>query len=179
MRAPIYGSSSDPAPQYLPASDPVLSGYSDSSDVFGGTTGPNSTTLISSALDLAFVGSAPAPVSTPSSQPAPVQSAPTSSPASSAVGSPVSAPAPSPVSAPAPMQPQITRTTNKTQSKGKIMAGQVNGTVTAASPLRVVVDGATVDSLAASLDGATYLLDDRVLVQLRNPQIPVILGVVT
>lgn len=59
------------------------------------------------------------------------------------------------------------------------MAGQVNGTVTAASPLRVVVDGATVDSLAASLDGATYLLDDRVLVQLRNPQIPVILGVVT
>lgn len=59
------------------------------------------------------------------------------------------------------------------------MAGQVNGTVTQASPLRVVVDGATVDSLAASLDGATYLLDARVLVQLRNPQIPVILGVVT
>ena len=181
MRAPItYGSSSDPAPTYAPASEPVLSSYSDSSDVFGGNDGPNSTTLISAAISLQFVGPAPAPqtVSTPSSQPASVSSSPVSS---APAPSPVSAPAPSPVSAPAPMQPQIIRTTNNsTQSKGKkIMANTVNGTVTQASPLRVVVDGATVDSLGASLDGATYLLNDRVLIQLRNPQIPIVLGVVT
>lgn len=57
------------------------------------------------------------------------------------------------------------------------MASQVSGTITQASPLRVVVDGATVDSLAGTLNAATYLLDARVVVQIRNPQIPLILGI--
>ncbi len=60
------------------------------------------------------------------------------------------------------------------------MAGsQVSGTITQASPLRVVVDGATVDSLAMTLDGCTYVLDARVTVQIRNPQIPLVLGTET
>ena len=57
------------------------------------------------------------------------------------------------------------------------MAGsQVYGTITQASPLRVVVDGATVDSPADSLNAATYLLNARVTVQIRNPQVPLIVG---
>lgn len=60
------------------------------------------------------------------------------------------------------------------------MAGsQVAGTVTQASPLKVVVDGATVDSPADVLSGATYVFNARVLVQLRNPQVPIVLGVLT
>lgn len=54
---------------------------------------------------------------------------------------------------------------------------QVKGTVTVASPLRVVVDGATTDSPAAALDGATYSVADRVTVTVRNPQIPLVNGV--
>lgn len=56
---------------------------------------------------------------------------------------------------------------------------QVSPTVTQASPLRVVADGATVDSLAGSLNGATYAFDARVIVRVRNPQIPLVLGVET
>jgi len=51
------------------------------------------------------------------------------------------------------------------------------GTITQASPLRVVVDGATVDSPAMALDGATYSLAARVTVTVRNPQIPLVNGV--
>jgi len=54
---------------------------------------------------------------------------------------------------------------------------QTHGTVTAASPLRVVVDGATVDSPAVALDGATYALNDRVTITGRNPQVPIVIGV--
>lgn len=57
------------------------------------------------------------------------------------------------------------------------MASQVSGTITQVSPIRVVVDGATVDSLAGVLNAATYLLNARVVVQIRNPQIPLVLGV--
>lgn len=56
---------------------------------------------------------------------------------------------------------------------------QVSGTVTQASPLKVVVDGATVDSFANVLDGATYVLDARVIIQLRNPQMPLVMGLAT
>lgn len=53
----------------------------------------------------------------------------------------------------------------------------VSGTITQASPLRVVVDGATVDSPAQVLDGATYSLGARVVVAIRTPQVPLIQGV--
>ncbi len=53
---------------------------------------------------------------------------------------------------------------------------QVLGTITQASPLRVVVDGAVTDSLADSLNAATYLLGARVTVQIRNPRIPLVIG---
>ena len=51
------------------------------------------------------------------------------------------------------------------------------GTMTQASPLRVAVDGATQDSPAKALDGATYSLAARVTVTVRNPQIPLVNGV--
>ena len=54
---------------------------------------------------------------------------------------------------------------------------QTHGTVSQASPLRVVVDGATVDSPAVALDGATYALNDRVTITGRNPQIPLVIGI--
>lgn len=54
---------------------------------------------------------------------------------------------------------------------------QTHGTITSASPLRVVVDGATVDSPAVALDGATYALNARVTVTGRNPQVPLVIGI--
>lgn len=56
---------------------------------------------------------------------------------------------------------------------------QVKGTVTAASPLRVVVDGATVDSPANAIDAATYSIGNRVTITVRNPQVPLVQGVET
>lgn len=53
----------------------------------------------------------------------------------------------------------------------------VKGTVTDDSPLRVVVDGATVDTPAKALDGATYTIGDRVTVTVRNPLVPLVQGV--
>lgn len=53
---------------------------------------------------------------------------------------------------------------------------QVAATVTQASPLRVVVDGATVDSFANALDAATYAAGDRVTVTVRNPRPPLVQG---
>jgi len=55
----------------------------------------------------------------------------------------------------------------------------VRATVTQASPLRVVVDGATVDSPAQVLDGGTYTLGARVVVALTTPQLPIVQGVAT
>lgn len=74
--------------------------------------------------------------------------------------------------------PQITLYSAK-KSRRIDMDIQVSPTVTQASPLRVVADGATVDSLAGSLNGATYAFDARVIVRVRNPQIPLVLGVET
>lgn len=54
---------------------------------------------------------------------------------------------------------------------------QGKGTISQASPLRVIVDGATVDSPAKTLDAATYLLNARVTLTIRNPEIPMINGV--
>jgi hypothetical protein len=54
---------------------------------------------------------------------------------------------------------------------------QTHGTVTQASPLRVVVDGATVDSSAVALNGATYALNNRVTITVRTPLVPVVLGI--
>jgi len=54
---------------------------------------------------------------------------------------------------------------------------QEPATVTQASPLRVIVDGATVDSAASSLNGATYAVNDRVTVTLRNPRPPQVQGI--
>lgn len=54
---------------------------------------------------------------------------------------------------------------------------QAKGTITQASPLRVVVDGATVDSPAKTLDAATYSLGARVTVTIRNPEVPLVNGV--
>ncbi len=56
---------------------------------------------------------------------------------------------------------------------------QVKGTITQASPLRVIVDGATVDSPAKVLDGVLYGLALRVTVTVRNPQVPLVNGVET
>jgi hypothetical protein len=54
---------------------------------------------------------------------------------------------------------------------------QTHGSVTQASPLRVIVDGATVDSSAMALDGATYTLTARVTITVRTPLIPLVIGV--
>ena len=53
---------------------------------------------------------------------------------------------------------------------------QMPATVTAASPLRVVVDGATVDCPAFALNGATYTVGQRVTVTVRNPTPPLVQG---
>lgn len=55
--------------------------------------------------------------------------------------------------------------------------GQMPATVSQASPLRVVVDGAATDSTAKTLNGATYTLDQRVTVIVRNPRPPLVQGV--
>lgn len=54
---------------------------------------------------------------------------------------------------------------------------QSTATVTQASPLRVVVDGATTDSRANVLDGASYSVGQRVTVTVRNPLPPLVQGV--
>jgi hypothetical protein len=54
---------------------------------------------------------------------------------------------------------------------------QVKATVTSAAPLNVVIDGATVASFANALDAATYSVNDRVTVTVRNPQPPLVQGV--
>lgn len=54
---------------------------------------------------------------------------------------------------------------------------QMPATITSASPLRVVVDGATVDCPAKALDAATYTVNQRVTVTVRSPLVPLILGV--
>ena len=53
---------------------------------------------------------------------------------------------------------------------------QTHGTVTQASPLRVLCDGATVDSAAAVLNGATYTLNQRVTITTRDPLVPLVIG---
>lgn len=50
-------------------------------------------------------------------------------------------------------------------------------TVTQASPLRIVMDGATVDSPANSLDGAAYAVGARVTCTVRSPVPPLVQGV--
>lgn len=51
------------------------------------------------------------------------------------------------------------------------------GTVTQASPLRIVMDGANQDSPANSLDGTAYAIGARVTVTVRNPIPPLVMGV--
>ena len=53
---------------------------------------------------------------------------------------------------------------------------QMPATITSATPVRVVVDGATVDSPAMRLGAATYTVGQRVTVTVRNPLVPLILG---
>ena len=48
--------------------------------------------------------------------------------------------------------------------------------VTQASPLRVRTDGSTNDCPAVGLNGATYVLNQRVTVTTRNPTPPLVLG---
>lgn len=55
----------------------------------------------------------------------------------------------------------------------------IRGTVTQASPLKVVVDGATVSTAAFVLNGATYALNARVVVAIQNPQLPIVQGIAT
>lgn len=55
--------------------------------------------------------------------------------------------------------------------------GSAKATVTAAAPLRVVVDGATVDSFANALNGGSYSIGQRVTVKIRNPLPPLVEGV--
>lgn len=54
---------------------------------------------------------------------------------------------------------------------------QATATITSVAPLKVLVDGATVDSFANALDAATYTLGQRVTVTIRNPRPPLIQGV--
>lgn len=53
---------------------------------------------------------------------------------------------------------------------------QAQATVTSAAPLRVVVDGALVDSFANTLNSETYTIGQRVNVTVRNPRPPLVLG---
>jgi hypothetical protein len=53
---------------------------------------------------------------------------------------------------------------------------QVTATVSQASPLRILIDGADTDSSAEALDGESYTLDDRVTATLRTPRIPLVQG---
>lgn len=53
------------------------------------------------------------------------------------------------------------------------------GTITSAAPLRVVCDGATVDSFANALDATPYAVGNRVSLTVRSPQPPLIQGVET
>jgi hypothetical protein len=48
--------------------------------------------------------------------------------------------------------------------------------VTSVSPLEVRLDGELTGGPAKTLDGKTYLLNDRVAVLVRNPQLPLVLG---
>jgi hypothetical protein len=155
VRLPECGDAKrSPAPVYAPATAPVLTGYSDSQDPFGGTTGPNSTTLFTDAVSVKFV---PVTFILPAAT-VPTQSSSSSPAAATIVISPIFVPV-------APQQ------------KGPVMAGsQVLGTVTQASPLWVVVDGATVASPADSLNSVAYVLNARVIVQIRNPQVPLVMG---
>lgn len=73
-------------------------------------------------------------------------------------------------------------------SKGPVMLGgapapldepletQAKATITNAAVLRVVVDGATEDSMANALDAASYAVGQRVTVTVRNPRPPLIQG---
>lgn len=54
---------------------------------------------------------------------------------------------------------------------------QATATVVSVSPLRIVVDGSTVDCPANVLDGSSYAVDDRVTVTVRNPLLPLVQGV--
>lgn len=56
---------------------------------------------------------------------------------------------------------------------------QIQMTVTQASPLRVIADGADTDSVAAKTGSDTYLLGDRVQATLRTPLPPLVTGKVT
>ena len=56
---------------------------------------------------------------------------------------------------------------------------QMVATVTVASPLTVIVDGADTANPAEALDGASYAVDDRVQITLRTPQQPLVTGKVT
>lgn len=189
MKAPEYGSSKEPPPTYAPASAPILKDYA-GVDAY---TGP---TIVNRAVTLQFIAPpTPTPVAVEVSTPfasatpgvySPSPSSPSSSPSPSPVSSPFFSSSPSvassPVSVPVSVQPQITRSTDsarQTRSLQMATGSQVSGTVTQASPLKVVVDGATVDSPADVLSGATYILGARVLVQLRNPQVPIVLGVLS
>lgn len=53
---------------------------------------------------------------------------------------------------------------------------QMPANVTQASPLRVVTEGSTKDCPAVGLNGATYVLDQRVTVTIRTPLPPLVLG---
>jgi hypothetical protein len=53
---------------------------------------------------------------------------------------------------------------------------QEKATVTSLAPFTVTVDGATVASPAKALNGATYAVNDRVTVVVRNPQQPMVQG---
>jgi len=55
----------------------------------------------------------------------------------------------------------------------------VTMTVTTASPVAVTADAATVAAPAVALNGAAYLVGDRVNVTIRNPRPPLITGKVT
>lgn len=55
-------------------------------------------------------------------------------------------------------------------------ARTVPGTVTAATPLEVRVDGASTACPAEALNGVTYTVGARVQVQDRSPQRPLVTG---
>lgn len=59
----------------------------------------------------------------------------------------------------------------------EVVEVQVKGTITQASPLRVIVDGATVDSPASKLNSASYSVGNRVTVLVRNPLLPLVQGI--
>lgn len=158
-----YGNgSADPVTTYAPAPPAPAKNFYDTD---------TASTILDTATAMKYITEVPASAAPSTGVTSPSSSAPASNAETPAASSTSS-------SSPAPVTVVIQPEQPAAQQKGISMANDmVSGTVTQASPLRVVGDGATVDHPAAALNGATYLLNARVVILARNPQIPLVQGI--